>query len=174
MDEQIAFTWKGVSRLRSIIVSVNVNVPGSPAKTYKGLIDTGASNTCVTKKVVDELGLVQVSLVENHTAGGKVENCPVYVADIQINGPHRSILFQKNLVVEIQPSDTHDLLIGMDILTAVDLAITNKGGVTKITMCYPSTRDIDFVPDSDSHNRFLEERKKREANKNLRKPGKKK
>lgn len=172
--EQTAFTWKGGGKLRSIIVSVSVAVPDMSPREYRGLIDTGASNTCVTKKVVEELGLIQVGLTENHTAGGKVENCPTYVADIQINGPHKSVRFQKIVVVQIEASDFHDLLIGMDILTNMDLSITNKGGVTKVTMAYPSTREFDFVPDSNNHNRFLADKQRREANRALRKTKKKK
>jgi hypothetical protein len=41
-----------------------------------------------------------------------------------------------------------DLIIGMDIITLGDFAVTNFGGVTKFSFRVPSLRHIDFVEEA--------------------------
>ena len=44
--------------------------------------------------------------------------------------------------------DGFDVLIGMDIITKGDFAITNPDGTTKFSFRIPSQADIDFVRES--------------------------
>lgn len=165
MDDKphIAFTWQGNSILRAIIIGVEISVPDGTKHEYQALIDTGATHSAVTKKVADELGLIQSGLTRNHTAGGLVENAKTYVVDIYFKGG--SICFKKYEVVEVQlTAGNYEMLIGMDIITQGDFAITHKDGKTKLTFSVPPTRDFDFVPESNNHNRFLQEKQRREAN----------
>lgn len=161
MDKpQIAYTWQGNGILRDVIIDVEIGVPGGQGRDYKALIDTGATNSCITKKVADDLGLVQSGLTDNHTAGGIVEKSKTYVVDAIIKGG--IIKFEKWAVVEVQlTAGKYDMLIGMDIIANGDFAITHKGGKTKVTFCVPSMRDFDFVPEANNHNRLLEFRSKR-------------
>lgn len=46
-----------------------------------------------------------------------------------------------------------DVLIGMDIITSGDLAITNHGDKTAFTFRTPSCEEIDFVAEIQEHNR---------------------
>lgn len=165
MDDRphIAFTWQGVGILRAIVVDVEVSVPDGTKRDYKALIDTGATHSCVTKKVAQELGLIQAGQVDNHTAGGKVEKAPTYVVDVYFKGG--VVCFKKNLVVEVQlTAGNYEMLVGMDILIQGDFAITHPNGKTKVTFSVPPIRDYDFVPESNNHNRFLQERLQREKN----------
>lgn len=41
-----------------------------------------------------------------------------------------------------------DILIGMDIITLGDFAVTNYEGVTKLSFRVPSQRHIDFVEEA--------------------------
>lgn len=171
--EHIAFIWKWAGLVNTPRIKIDVAVPGGARGEYVALIDTGATNTCITEKVAKELGLIQTGVeVDNHTAGSQVERSPTYVADIILKAsPGTFLSFEKNLVIQIGPSSTHDVLIGMDILNKGDFALTNKNSKTQATFSYPSSRELDFVPDSNNHNRFLAESRKREANRNLRKSG---
>ena len=76
-----------------------------------------------------------------HTAGGE-RTAEVFVVNLLLpNGVH----FTQCMVTggEIAPSS--DVLIGMDIITTGDFAITNGNGLTVMTFCCPSRRRFDFV-----------------------------
>ena len=45
-----------------------------------------------------------------------------------------------------------DVLIGMDIISLGDFAITNVGGKTTFSFRFPSIAEIDFVKDSQNTN----------------------
>ena len=45
-----------------------------------------------------------------------------------------------------------DVLIGMDIITQGDFAVTNRCGRTKFSFRFPSQADIDFVSEDNSRN----------------------
>lgn len=103
------------------------------------LWDTGATNTVITKKIAQALGLVQtgVALV-NHAAGQSFK--PKYVVNIML--PNNVGISY----VEVTEGDLtgEDVLIGMDIITKGDFAITNVGGKTTFSFRIPSIETIDY------------------------------
>lgn len=103
------------------------------------LWDTGATNTVITKRVAKALGLVQtgVALV-NHAAGQSFK--PKYVVNIMLPN-NVGIPY-----VEVTEGDLtgEDVLIGMDIITRGDFAITNVGGKTTFSFRIPSVETIDY------------------------------
>ena len=70
-------------------------------------------------------------------------NTIVYTYLINISLPN-GIEFASILVTEGLLSDT-DVLIGMDIISKGDFAVTAFGGDTKMSFQIPSTHEIDFV-----------------------------
>jgi hypothetical protein len=48
-----------------------------------------------------------------------------------------------------------DVLIGMDVITTGDLAITNHNGKTTFSFRAPACEEIDFVTEIDRHNQRL-------------------
>lgn len=108
---------------------------------YTAIWDTGATNTVITKKVVQECGLKQVSITKVHTAGGE-RNCPVYFVSVYL--PNKVVIRQVK-VTEGIISGPAEILIGMDIIAGGDFAITNKDGKTVFSFRMPSMEVIDFV-----------------------------
>jgi predicted aspartyl protease len=102
--------------------------------------DTGATGSVITQKVIDELGLKEISITEAYGADGKY-NTEVYLINLVVpNG------------VSIQPLRVtkgklqgFDVLVGMDVITQGDFVVTNFAGKTCFSFRCPSTECIDFV-----------------------------
>lgn len=105
------------------------------------LWDTGAMSSCISHRCAALLGLEVINIVHMATASHIVE-APVYMTHIFLpNFP----VFAYIEVLEFQDiSDDCDLIIGMDIITQGDLAITNFGGNTFFSFRLPSIQKIDF------------------------------
>lgn len=95
--------------------------------------DTGATNSVITQKFIDELGLKPTGIVPTFTAGG-IKNCPTYYIDLGL--PNRIVI--PNLVVTGNDQLTScDMLIGMDVICRGDFAIANAKGRTHFSFCMP-------------------------------------
>lgn len=104
--------------------------------------DTGATNTVVSDKVVQDCGLVPTGITRVSTAGGVID-AYTYVIDITL--PDNVEI--KNLNVTGGQLGGTEVLIGMDIITRGDFAVSNYGGQLKFTYREPSQQSIDFVKD---------------------------
>ena len=110
-------------------------------KRYNAIWDTGATGSVITKKIVQEFNLKPVGMVEVHTAGGtKIAN--TYLVNIWL--PNR-VVFYNLKVMEGKLSGQYEVLIGMDIISKGDFAITNYNNRTVFTFRIPSIECIDFV-----------------------------
>ena len=107
---------------------------------FKALWDTGAMASVISSNVVHSLGLKPVGKARVFHANGE---SMVYTYLINISLPN-NIDFSSLLVTEGMLSDT-DVLIGMDIISKGDFAITAFDGNTKLSFQVPSTHEIDFV-----------------------------
>lgn len=110
------------------------------AQTYRAIWDTGATNTAITQRVVDECGLKPIGVVEVHTASGKFRTNK-YIVNIWL--PNRVII--ANVEVNLCELIDTNVLIGMNIINRGDFAVTNKGGKTVFSFRIPSVECIDFV-----------------------------
>jgi predicted aspartyl protease len=113
------------------------------AKKYIAIWDTGATGTVISQKVINECGLKPISMAEVNTAN-ETRLTSVYLASIFL--PYR-VYFSQLRVIEGTISEG-DVLIGMDIITRGDLAITNSDGRTTFSFRWPSTKKIDFVEET--------------------------
>ena len=104
--------------------------------------DTGATSTVVTRKVVDECGLIAVSRTKIAGVDGKLRPSVVYLVDIYL--PNRVIIGEVP-VAEAPLTEGTDVLIGMDIITLGDFAVSSFQGKTTFTFRIPSMEKIDFV-----------------------------
>jgi hypothetical protein len=108
---------------------------------FKGLWDTGATNCVVTQRVVDACGLKAYTQRRVKGAYGAVNLRDAYYVNLRLlNGvelPH--------ITVTHGDLDGFDILIGMDVITLGDFAITNEGGRTLFTFRIPSCHTIDYV-----------------------------
>ena len=117
--------------------------PHPKIQQYKGLWDTGASGTVITKKIVDELGLKPIGKAKAFHANGE-SIVDVYMVNIFL--PNQ-VAFPMLRVTEGKLSGT-DILIGMDIITQGDFAVSNFGGKTMFSFRIPSLSQIDFCKSS--------------------------
>ena len=116
--------------------------PADPGfKEFQGIWDTGATGTVITQRVVDDCGLKPVGMVEVHGVNSK-EMSETFLVNILLPN---NLGVQQMLVVKGRIAGNADVLIGMDIITLGDFAITNMGGSTVFSFCTPSQRSFDFV-----------------------------
>lgn len=109
-------------------------------KTYKALWDTGASCTSISSKVVHELGLHQIgSYIVNHAGGSMVAR----TYHIALFLP--TLYSIDCLEVEEVAMNGVDVIIGLDVISLGDFAITREGDHCIFSFRTPSQKTIDFV-----------------------------
>ena len=113
------------------------------AKKFVAIWDTGATGTVINQKVINECGLKPIGIAEVSTANEK-RLSSVYLVSIFL--PNR-VYFPQLRVTEGTISEA-DVLIGMDIMTQGDFAVTNSDGRTTFSYRWPSAKRIDFVEES--------------------------
>ena len=112
-----------------------------PAKPFTAIWDTGATNSVLSQKVIDDCGLTQTGLAEVHGVNS-VTMEPTFLVSIQL--PSGVAYAEVQVTRGTLPHSSH-VLIGMDIIATGDFVITNKDGVTWWSFCWPSTRRTDYV-----------------------------
>lgn len=115
-----------------------------PGKKFKAIWDTGATNTVITKRVVQECNLKQIGMTQVHGVGGAMKDCPVYLVNIKLPNDLGVV---KVRVTQGMITDGIDALIGMDIILLGDFAVTSYQGKTTFSFRTPSKERIDFVKD---------------------------
>jgi len=147
-----AFTYRVPDNHRhSIVIDIEIHVP-VPIQSYpqnkriplraKALIDTGASRSAISGAFVLAAKLVSYKRCTIRTAKGEYVS-PLYTVDIMF--PNR--MTAQNIVsAEFTGNHEFDFIVGMDILRMADMAITNAGGVTVLSLRAPSAdKHIDFT-----------------------------
>jgi len=122
--------------------SEQITLKDKPLKieNFTGIWDTGATNSVISKNVIDKLGLIPTGIGKVHHAGGEsIVN--TYLVNIFLPN-HVGI---PSLRVTEANIIGFDVLIGMDIISHGDFALCLKGGKTKFSFQLPSTHDFDFV-----------------------------
>ena len=156
------FTTKANGIARELANEIYVSEAYDPAtggqepvrKPYIAVWDTGATNTVICSRVVKELNLQPSGRItcEAVGAGDQVHRyeANTYLVNIVLPNNVRAI------GVKASEGSTAgcDVLIGMDIISNGDLAITNYNGQTWWTFRTPSNEPIDFVKDIGEFNRI--------------------
>lgn len=105
--------------------------------------DTGATNSAISRRVVDQLGLPTTSMTRVHTANGEAVQT---VHQVSIGLPNR-LLVQDIQATCAEVIHGADALVGMDVISSGDLAITIKDKKTMMSFHFPPRENqIDFVP----------------------------
>jgi hypothetical protein len=159
----LAFTAKagGISHVLQSPVQVSEafdpqsSAPRPVTQTYNAVWDTGATSTVITTKVVTELGLKPSGKVKVRGVG------PAGAPQEHDSNTYLiNILLPNNVgVMEIRASENTvegcDVLIGMDVITTGDLAITNHNGKTTFSFRVPACEEIDFVEEIQNYTQRL-------------------
>ena len=107
----------------------------------RGIVDTGATFCGITSRTVIRMGLTSKGEEDLISATGK-HSSPVYLFDVIF--PDNKI-FKNIEAVEISDAHSFDFLIGMNILSQGDMAITNTDEKMVFTFRMPSSgKYIDF------------------------------
>lgn len=125
---------------------------------YTAVWDTGATASVITSKVVSDLSLGPTGVTQVNTVGG-ARTSNVFLVDIWLPNNVRA--------QNVKVTDGHivggDVLIGMDIICAGDLSITNVNGITVMSFRYPSMKEIDYVQEANRIDLMGTPRKARRA-----------
>ena len=98
---------------------------------FNGLLDTGASSTCLSKSVISDIGLTSIGKKESHTAAGTI-SADQYLADIILRYGDQNIVFASMQVSEFAVPENYPFqaLIGMDIISKGVLTVSFDGRFT--------------------------------------------
>lgn len=135
------FTTKYSGVTNKLLTDV-VIVSGDKSMTVSAQWDTGATRSCISHDVVRELELVSVGRVNVLTPSGEGV-MSTYCIDVVLPNSVRvdGIIAGDS---EIGRQDI-GMLIGMDIISQGDMAISNVDGKTVFTFRAPPRSVIDFV-----------------------------
>ena len=148
-----SFTVKSNGLANTLVNEVHVYsafLPSNPPKKFSdtkkflAIWDTGATNSLITKRVVKECKLKPTGVTEVHTVGG-TKRTNTYAVSVFLPN---DVVFGQLRVAEGNIYGKADVLIGMDIISQGDFAVTNVGQKTTYSFRYPSVEHIDFVEQS--------------------------
>lgn len=148
-----AFTIKHNGTVRRIVTELvifpafDITQETSEHEGYvtSALWDTGASISLITPQVVAGLGISPVGLIQiGHVAGSGKHS--TYMVNL---GLPNKVIVGGVMVAEGSLSDGIEAIIGMDVISAGDFAITNVGGQTWMSYRYPSVSTVDYVVEAE-------------------------
>jgi len=143
MEKVYAFTKKYDTVTRVLTLPVKISLAGSTGSyETQGIIDTGAICSVVSINLVEKLEGIPFSYQFISTASSHNTLTPLYKASI--------VLCDKLEITNLTVSDGtlpagEECLIGMDILSLGDLAVSNFKGKTCISFRIPSLQNIVFT-----------------------------
>lgn len=141
--------------LREIVTDVTLKNPmtGQSLKT-KGIWDTGATDSVITANTARQLGLMPISKAFVRGVHGPKE-VNVYYVNITLNNDQITLNARVTECVELSADNSKGMLIGMNIISMGDFAVSNYGGSTVMSFRRPSLEHIDFVNEIREFNRLL-------------------
>jgi len=107
---------------------------------FKAIWDTGAMRSSISSAVVHKLGLIPYGFARVFHADGESMQS-TYLVNVLL--PNK-IEVKTVRVTEAKMTDI-DVLIGMDIISLCDFAITSANGITTFSFETPSVMNIDFT-----------------------------
>jgi len=148
------FTTRYPIKVPALVTQIGLSLPADPQKgetvtktvESKAIWDTGATNSVITEKLAKELNLQPISKVNViGVHGSEIKNA--YLINIYL--PSKVCINYARVTECKQLSGTDELgmLIGMDIISLGDFAVTN---LEKTVLSYrvPSEKEIDFLKDN--------------------------
>ena len=108
--------------------------------SFRAIWDTGATNSVVSAQVVSLCGLTAIGFETVHTVS-TTEVVEAY--QVQMGLPN-GVLVAPVKVTKGRIAGG-DVLIGMDIISQGDFAVSNLGGHTQFSFRIPSQVEVDFV-----------------------------
>lgn len=157
MHQVQAFTTKYPGRVNILHSQVKVaaafdhkNPPSQPVayKMCTAIWDTGATGSVISEKVAKDCNLAPISMAQVRHAGG-ISSANVFSVSFVLRN---NVIIAEIEVTEGVLGDQVDVLIGMDIISHGDFAVTNKNNKTVFSFRLPSITEIDFIKDTPDQN----------------------
>lgn len=140
-----AISTRGTGILNCIQTPITISNTFTNQEVHtKGIWDTGATNSVVTSSTAKQLGLVPLSKTKVRGVHG-VKEVNVYFVQITLNNANVTIKTPVTECDELSGDQSVGMLIGMNVITKGDFAITNFQGQTVMSFRVPSIQKIDFV-----------------------------
>jgi hypothetical protein len=117
----------------SSVEVVSLNDPPQRGK-YRGVWDTGATQTMITPKVFNELGLVQSGRTFARGVHGEGKWVPTTVITIILEDKIRI----EDVRVAVSELPDLDMLIGIDVIRQGEFSIKKSGNKILFTFAYPT------------------------------------
>jgi hypothetical protein len=155
IPKSFSFTARYTGRTNQLRVKTLISKPSPPgkdliippdivqsAKEYNGIWDTGATNSVISQKVINECELkpTGMAMVQGATDVNP-KPCETFLVNIFL--PNKLVV--PSIRVTKGSLANCDVLIGMDIINQGDFAITHLDGKTTFSFRLPSLEQIDFV-----------------------------
>lgn len=159
---KLAFSATNPQFHREIITFAGITKPQKDGKfeikQYNALWDTGATNSVITPKVVNDLGLIPISYTNVCHAGGN-SKVKVYLVNIVL--PNNIIIPNVRVSECADQAGRFDMIIGMDIISLGDFSISGQGSKRIVSFCMPSSFTLDYVSITKEHNKKVLDSMKR-------------
>lgn len=123
-------------RIQATIEGLNHTV------TAEALWDTGATNSCISKEVVEALHLVPTGMTRILTPSGE-DTVSTYLVDVML--PNNVRVTDLRVNESAIGAQGIGILIGMDIISLGDFAVSNFKGKTAFSFRIPSEKRTDYV-----------------------------
>lgn len=146
----LAFTAKSTGLPKRILTDVEVwpafdpDAPPEPlpaSVTVRALWDTGATGSVIASSLAQDLALPRVGKGPVRHGGGEDDR---YRYLVNLGLPNRVAV--PGVLVSDQPDNPDfQVILGMDVITFGDFAITNTGDRTWVTFRVPSSSRTDYV-----------------------------
>ena len=141
--------FSGIARqiISSVYVSDAIKMIDDPsddeqtAIPCQGLWDTGATNTVISERMVTRLGLPPIAKAKVSGVAGTHETT-IHVIDLWL--PQHVVIRKMQTAMGTLPPD-FDVLIGMDVISGGDFALSNFQGKTTFSYRRPSIATTDYV-----------------------------
>ncbi len=144
--EKYCFSQYMTNRARALIMTAQVSTPSAdqpfPDK-YNAIWDTGATGTCIVEHVARKHNLPEINRIKINVVGG-IRIVPVFLVCFVLPNNVRTPPLKVSAPDKIAGGD---ILIGMDIITNGDFAVSNVGGKTLFSFRMPSCKSVDFLHD---------------------------
>ena len=144
MDKKYtAFTEVYSHISRDLISTATIISNGKEYKTKLAMWDTGASFTCISNKIIQELNLQPFDEIKMYTPSG-IDIRERYHVGIKLA---TEAVYIEDVVVADSEIDKQglDVLIGMDIITMGDFSVSNYNGKTVFSFRFPSLEVTDYT-----------------------------
>jgi predicted aspartyl protease len=151
-----AFTYRiPQNHQHAIVIGIKVGIPlpveNAPAGKKllidaKALVDTGASGSCISQRFAESAKLISFTMTESFTAQGS-HFVPVYRIDLLLPN---NVMFINLPSVGFAGRRDFDFILGMDILSKGDIAITNANNEMMFSFRIPpSESHTDYTKQND-------------------------